>query len=138
MKSKERPWALTKESPIHEVKKDHESPKSQKEGNNNNNKETKKRISVRPKDMQQGSRSKDMQQEEHQGPRTLICPFEALRRGPWLTYGKAKVCVQISNKKTIKNPAKTGIIFVTHGPSPWDPEQIVREKLFGWQGNDFW
>ena len=60
MKSKERPWALTKESPIHEVKKDHESPKSQKEGNNNNNKETKKRISVRPKDMQQGSRSKDM------------------------------------------------------------------------------
>ena len=40
------------------------------------------RISVRPKDMQQGSRSEDMQQEEHQGPRTLICLFEALRRGP--------------------------------------------------------
>ena len=31
MKSKERPWALTKEGPIHEVKKDHEGPKSQKE-----------------------------------------------------------------------------------------------------------
>ena len=32
MKSKERPWALTKEGPIHEVKTDHEGPKSQKEG----------------------------------------------------------------------------------------------------------
>ena len=32
MKSKERPWALAKEGPIHEVKKDHEGPKSQKEG----------------------------------------------------------------------------------------------------------
>ena len=32
MKSKERPWILTKESLIHEVKKDHEGPKSQKEG----------------------------------------------------------------------------------------------------------
>ena len=27
MKSKERPWALTKECPIHEVKKDYEDPK---------------------------------------------------------------------------------------------------------------
>ena len=67
------------------------------------------RISVRPE---------DMQQDEHQGPRTLMCPFEALRRGPWLTYGKAKVYVQISSKKTIKIPAKLGIIFVTHDPSP--------------------
>ena len=32
MKSKERPWALIKEGPIHEAKKDHEGPKSQKEG----------------------------------------------------------------------------------------------------------
>ena len=43
MKSKERSWASTKESPIHEVKKDHEDPKSKKkkkkERNNNNNKE---------------------------------------------------------------------------------------------------
>ena len=31
MKSKERPWALIKD-PIHEVKKDHEGPNSQKEG----------------------------------------------------------------------------------------------------------
>ena len=30
MKSKERSWTLTKEGPIHEVKKDHEGPKSQK------------------------------------------------------------------------------------------------------------
>ena len=32
MKSKERPWTLTKEGPTHEVKKDHEGPKAQKEG----------------------------------------------------------------------------------------------------------
>ena len=32
MKSKEKPWALTKEDAIHEVKKDLEGPKSQKEG----------------------------------------------------------------------------------------------------------
>ena len=32
MKSKERPWVLTKEGVIHEVKKDHEGPKPQKEG----------------------------------------------------------------------------------------------------------
>ena len=32
MKNKERPWILTKRSLIHEVKKDHEGPKSQKEG----------------------------------------------------------------------------------------------------------
>ena len=60
IKSKERPWALTKENPIHEAKKDHEGPKSQKEGkrrNNNNNKEkrrgsrsSQKRILVRLKE----------------------------------------------------------------------------------------
>ena len=32
MKSKERPWALTKEGPAREVKKDHEGLKAQKEG----------------------------------------------------------------------------------------------------------
>ena len=32
MNSKERPWALTKEGLIHEVKKDYEGPKFQKEG----------------------------------------------------------------------------------------------------------
>ena len=31
MKSKEKPWVLTKEGLIYEVKKDHEGPKSQKE-----------------------------------------------------------------------------------------------------------
>ena len=40
--------------------------------------------------------------------------------------------VHISNKKPLKNPAKLGIIFVTLGPSLWDPEWIVREKWFGW------
>ena len=48
-------------------------------------------ISVRPEDMQQGSRLEDMQQEEHQGPRTLMFPFETLRRGPSLTHGKTKM-----------------------------------------------
>ena len=42
MKSKERPWALTKEGPIHEVKKDHEGPKSQKEGKRKKKKMKKK------------------------------------------------------------------------------------------------
>ena len=32
MKSKKRPWVLTKEGLIHEIKKDHKCPKSQKEG----------------------------------------------------------------------------------------------------------
>ena len=32
MKSKERPWALTKEGPACEVKKDREGLKAQKEG----------------------------------------------------------------------------------------------------------
>ena len=73
-----------------------------------------------------------MQQDEHQGPKTLMCPFEALRRGSWLTYGKAKVYDQISSKKkSLKNLAKSGIIFETNGLSPWDPEWIVREKWFG-------
>ena len=35
-------------------------------------------------------------------------------------------------QKPLKNPAKPDIIFVTHGPSPWDPEWIVREEWFGW------
>ena len=34
-------------------------------------------------------------------------------------------------KKPLKNPVKPGIIFVTHGPRPRDPEWIVREKWFG-------
>ena len=33
--------------------------------------------------------------------------------------------------KAIKNPAKPGVIFVTHGPSLWDPKLVVREKWFG-------
>ena len=82
---------------------------------------------VRPENMQQGSRLEDMQQEEHQGPRTLMYPFEALKRGPWLTHGKNQdIC-----KKPLKIQQKPGIIFVTHGPSPWDPKWIVREKWFG-------
>ena len=43
MKSKERPWTLTKEDPIHKVKKDHEGPKSQKEGKRKKKKMKKKK-----------------------------------------------------------------------------------------------
>ena len=99
MKSKEIPWTLTKEGPIHEVKKDHKGPKSQKE-------EKKKEIIIikKKKGPRLGQakgnavrilvRLEDMQQDAHQGPRTLMCPFEVLRRGHWLTYEKAKVYVQ--------------------------------------------
>ena len=34
-------------------------------------------------------------------------------------------------QKLLKNLAKPGIIFVTHSPSSWDPEWIVREEWFG-------
>ena len=70
MKSKERPQVLTKEESIHEIKKDHEGPKSQKEGKKKEiiitikKKEkdlgqARGRISVGPNDMQQeeGSQS---------------------------------------------------------------------------------
>ena len=56
--------------------------KEKKRERNNNNKEKRK-----------GSRLEDMQQKEHQGPRTMMCLFEALRRGPWLTHGKTKMYV---------------------------------------------
>ena len=80
-----------------------QSPTKKEKERNNNNKKRRRgprlgqarghaaRISIK---------LEDMQQDEHQGPRTLMCPFEALRRGPWLTYGKAKVYVQISSKKS--------------------------------------
>ena len=34
-------------------------------------------------------------------------------------------------KRPLKIQQKLGIIFVTHGPSPWDPKWIIREKWFG-------
>ena len=57
MKCKERSWTLTKEGPIHEVKKDHEgrNPKNNEKEINNNNKKKKKKEDldlVRPEDMQ--------------------------------------------------------------------------------------
>ena len=97
MKSKERLWVLTKKGPIYEVKKD-QSPKKKEKERNNNNKRGPKIGQAKGHAARLSARLEDMQQEEHQGPRTLICPFEALRRGPWLTYGKAKVYVQISSK----------------------------------------
>ena len=83
-----------------------QSPKKKEKERKNKNKKKKKRRDsglVKPKDMQQEEGYRLGQRicskkNQHQGPRTLMCPFEALRRGPWLTYGKAKVYVQISNK----------------------------------------
>ena len=67
MKSKERPQVLTKEEPIHEIKKDHEGPKSQKEGKK---KEIIITIKKKEKDLGQArgripDGPKDMQQEKH-------------------------------------------------------------------------
>ena len=80
--------------------------KKEKEINSNNNKEKKKRISVWPEDMQQEKGSRLGQRicskkNQHQGLRILKSPFETLRRGPWLIYGKTKVYVQISSKKPL-------------------------------------
>ena len=75
MKNKERPWALTKEGPFMKLRKtmkaQNPKKKEKERNNNNNNKEEEDLDSVR---------QEDMQQEEHQGPRTLMCPFEVLRR----------------------------------------------------------
>ena len=69
MKSKERPWALTKKKTqfmkLRKTMKAQSPKKKEKRrnnnnNNNNNNKRKKKRISVRSEDMQQGSRSEDM------------------------------------------------------------------------------
>ena len=62
---------------------------------------------VRLEDMQQEEGSQSGQRicskkNQHQGPRTLMGPFETLRRGAWLTHRKTKVYVQISSKKPLK------------------------------------
>ena len=76
-----------------------QSPKKkEKERNNNNNNKEEDPDLVRPEGMQQeeGSRSGQRicsKKNQHQGPRTLMGPFEALRRGAWLTHGKKKMYV---------------------------------------------
>ena len=57
-----------------------QSPKKKKKERNNNNNNN-KRLGPR------------LGQAKGHATRTLMCPFEALRRGPWLTYEKAKVNV---------------------------------------------
>ena len=57
-----------------------------------------------------------------------MCPFE--KRTLAKTWESQDVCSDYQ-QKAIKNPAKLGIIFITYGPSPWDPKWIVREKWFG-------
>ena len=83
--SKERPWALTKEGPIHEVKKDHEGLESQK-------KKRKKKgiIIIKKKEEDLGQARgwnpvgpEDMQQEEGSQLDQKIC---------------SKMYVHISNK----------------------------------------
>ena len=79
MKNKERPWALTKEGPFMKLRKTMKAQnpkKKEKERNNNNNNNN---NNNKEEDLD-SVRQEDMQQEEHQGPRTLMCPFEVLRR----------------------------------------------------------
>ena len=46
--------------------------------------------------------------------------------------GKPRCMIKFPvKKKSLKNLAKSGIIFETNGLSPWDPKWIVREKWFG-------
>ena len=80
MKNKERPWALTKEGPFMKLRKTMkaQNPKrKEKERNNNNNNNNNNNKEEEDLD---SVRQEDMQQEEHHGPRTLMCPFEVLRR----------------------------------------------------------
>ena len=81
MKSKERPQALTKEGPIHEVKKDQNPKKKEKERNNNNNKE--KRRGSRLGQWKDPGEPEYMQQEEGSQSDQRIC---------------SKIYVHISNK----------------------------------------
>ena len=83
MNSKERLWALTKEGPIHEVKKDHESPKSQKE-------EKKKEIIIiiiikkKEEDLGQRACSKDLGQAKRYAARRInikaLCMFRCMQK----------------------------------------------------------
>ena len=83
MKSKERPWALTKEDPIHEVKKEHEGPKSQKKEKERNNNNKEKRRGSWSGQRKDPSGPEDMQQEEGSHSDQRIC---------------SKMYVHISNK----------------------------------------
>ena len=49
MKSKKRPWVLTKEGPTHKVKKDHEGPKAQKEGKRKKKSKKRRGPRLRPR-----------------------------------------------------------------------------------------
>ena len=92
MKSKESQQKKFQFMKLRRIMKAQNPKKKEKERNNNKKKKKEEDLDL--------VRSEDMQQDEHQGLRTLMCHFECLRRGPWLTYGKAKAYVQISSKKS--------------------------------------
>ena len=54
-------------------------------------------LEIKKKKKKKGQTKKS----QHQGLRTLMCPFKSLRKGPWLTYGKAKVYIQIPSKRSL-------------------------------------
>ena len=131
MKSKERPRVLTKENPIHEAKKDHEGPKSQKEGKKKEIIITIKkkeedlgqvrghaaRILVRGHAAKISVRLEDMQQRSRSGQ--MICSKKNQHQGPMYVQ---------THTKAIKNPTKTK--YYLH--NPWS-------KPVGSQmGSDFW
>jgi len=117
MKSKERPWALTKEGPIHEVNMKVQNPKKkEKERNNHNNNNNNN------KEKRRGSRSG---QRKDLG---WARGYAARRRIPVRPEDMQQDVCSYFQQKPLKNPTKPGIIFVTHGLNPWDLGWIVREK----------
>ena len=99
---------------LRRIMKTQSSKKKEKERNNNN------------KEKRRGSQSgqrKDPSQARG---------YAARRRIPVRPKDMQQDVCSDFQQKPLKNPAKPGIIFVTHGPNPWDPEWIVREEWFGW------
>ena len=82
-----------------------QSSKKKEKERNNNNKE--KRRGSRP------GQKKDPGQARG---------YAARRRFPNRPEDMQQDVCSYFQQKPLKIPAKPGIIFVTHGPSPWDPE----------------
>ena len=85
--------------------------KKKKEINNNNNKEKR-----RGSQSSQRTCSKDLGQARGYAVRRIN--IKAL-------------CMFRPTQRPLKIQQNPGIIFVTHSPSPWDPEWIVRKEWFG-------
>ena len=92
-----------------------QSPKKERNNNNTNSNKEKRRGSRSGQRMNPG-RAKG---------------YAARRRIPVRPEDMQQDICSYFQQKLLKNLAKPGIIFVTHSPSSWDPEWIVREEWFG-------